>query len=59
MFCVSFFKAKAKRTKRVCAVEPVEEGLEFCDQSGKKWRLRKLLSQTDVELTYEGTPDPR
>ncbi|XP_060796747.1 inactive serine/threonine-protein kinase VRK3 [Neoarius graeffei] len=44
---------KAKRAKRVCAVEPVEEGLEFCDQSGKKWRLGKLLSQTDVELTYE------
>ncbi|KAF5898682.1 inactive serine/threonine-protein kinase VRK3-like, partial [Clarias magur] len=44
---------KGKRTKRVCAVEPVEEGLECCDQSGKKWRLVALLSQTDVELTYE------
>lgn len=40
------------------AVEPVQEGLELCDQSGKKWRLGKLLSQMDVELTYEGTPDP-
>ncbi|XP_034164623.2 inactive serine/threonine-protein kinase VRK3 [Pangasianodon hypophthalmus] len=44
---------KAKRTKRACAVEPVQEGQEFCDQSGKKWRLGKLLNQTDVELTYE------
>ncbi|KAM9461397.1 serine/threonine-protein kinase VRK3 [Clarias gariepinus] len=44
---------KGKRTKRVCAVEPLEEGLECCDQSGKKWRLVELLSQTDVELTYD------
>ncbi|XP_053491216.1 inactive serine/threonine-protein kinase VRK3 [Ictalurus furcatus] len=44
---------KAKRMKRVSAVEPVQEGLELCDQSGKKWRLGKLLSQMDAELTYE------
>lgn len=42
--------------KRACAVEPVQDGLEFCDQSGKKWRLGMLVIQTDVELTYEGTP---
>lgn len=46
-------KGKAKRTKRASAVEPVQEGLELCDQSGKKWRFGKLLSQTEVELTYE------
>ncbi|TTL88693.1 hypothetical protein Baya_15801 [Bagarius yarrelli] len=45
---------KAKRTKRASAVEPVQEGLELCDQSGKKWRLGNLLSQTEVELTYAG-----
>lgn len=45
-------KGRGKRVKRVCAVEAVQEGTEFCDQSGKKWRLVKLLFQTDVELTY-------
>ncbi|KAL6468497.1 hypothetical protein MHYP_G00220210 [Metynnis hypsauchen] len=45
-------KGKAKRAKRLCVVEPVQEGVEFCDQSGKKWTLVKLLFQTDVELTY-------
>ncbi|KAK2869581.1 hypothetical protein Q7C36_001452 [Tachysurus vachellii] len=44
---------KVKRMKRASAVAPVQEGLELCDQSGKKWRLGKLLSQTDLELTYE------
>ncbi|XP_035386541.1 inactive serine/threonine-protein kinase VRK3 isoform X2 [Electrophorus electricus] len=46
-------KGRGKRAKRVCAVEPVQEGTEVCDQSGKKWRLVKLLYQTEVELTYE------
>ncbi|XP_072516787.1 serine/threonine-protein kinase VRK3 [Salminus brasiliensis] len=45
-------KGKAKRAKRLCVVEPVQEEMEFCDQSGKKWRLVKLLFQTEVELTY-------
>ncbi|KAK3533757.1 hypothetical protein QTP70_025832 [Hemibagrus guttatus] len=44
---------KVKRTKRASAMEPVQEGLELCDQSGKKWTLGKLLSQTDMELMYE------
>ncbi|XP_049329652.1 inactive serine/threonine-protein kinase VRK3 [Astyanax mexicanus] len=44
-------KGRGKKVKRVCVVEP-EEGAEFCDQSGKKWRLEKLLIQSDVELTY-------
>ncbi|KAF7703429.1 inactive serine/threonine-protein kinase VRK3 [Silurus meridionalis] len=44
---------KGKRSKRLCALEPLPEGMEFCDQSGKKWTLRKLLSQSDMELTYE------
>ncbi|KAL7866915.1 hypothetical protein AOLI_G00147290, partial [Acnodon oligacanthus] len=45
-------KSKAKRARRLCVVEPVQEGMEFCDQSGKKWKLVKLLFQTEVELTY-------
>ncbi|XP_062868910.1 inactive serine/threonine-protein kinase VRK3 isoform X2 [Trichomycterus rosablanca] len=45
-------ESKAKRAKR-CVVEPVQEGMELCDQSGKKWRLGRLLNRTEVELTYE------
>ncbi|XP_076880031.1 serine/threonine-protein kinase VRK3 [Brachyhypopomus gauderio] len=46
-------KGKGKRTKRTPTVVPVQEGAEFCDQSGKKWQLVKLLRQTEVELTYQ------
>ncbi|KAI4872982.1 hypothetical protein NFI96_023670 [Prochilodus magdalenae] len=45
-------KSKSKKAKRLCLLEPVQEGVELCDQSGKKWRLVKLLFQTEVELTY-------
>ncbi|XP_066503827.1 inactive serine/threonine-protein kinase VRK3 [Hoplias malabaricus] len=45
-------KGKGKRAKRQSAVEPVVEGAVFCDQSGKKWKLVKLLFQTELELTY-------
>uniref|UniRef100_A0A8C8FLB2 Protein kinase domain-containing protein n=1 Tax=Oncorhynchus tshawytscha TaxID=74940 RepID=A0A8C8FLB2_ONCTS len=43
---------KAKKAKRVCAVEPLREGEELCDTTGRKWRLLKLLSQSDAEMFY-------
>uniref|UniRef100_A0A8C7LHI5 VRK serine/threonine kinase 3 n=1 Tax=Oncorhynchus kisutch TaxID=8019 RepID=A0A8C7LHI5_ONCKI len=45
-------KGKAKKAKRVCAVEPLQEGEELCDTTGRKWRLLKLLSQSDAEMFY-------
>ncbi|XP_051505154.1 inactive serine/threonine-protein kinase VRK3-like isoform X2 [Myxocyprinus asiaticus] len=44
--------AKGKSKKRVCAVEPVQEGTVVCDQSSKKWKLVELLWQTEIDLTY-------
>uniref|UniRef100_A0A8C7LQZ5 VRK serine/threonine kinase 3 n=1 Tax=Oncorhynchus kisutch TaxID=8019 RepID=A0A8C7LQZ5_ONCKI len=52
--CVSVVKGKAKKAKRVCAVEPLQEGEELCDTTGRKWRLLKLLSQSDAEMFYGG-----
>uniref|UniRef100_A0A6Q2XAB2 Protein kinase domain-containing protein n=1 Tax=Esox lucius TaxID=8010 RepID=A0A6Q2XAB2_ESOLU len=43
---------KAKKVKRVCAVEPLQEGEELCDTTGRKWRLVSLLSQSEAELFY-------
>lgn len=48
------FLAKCKGRKRVCTVEPVQEGLVVCDQSSKKWKLVELLWQTELDLTYAG-----
>lgn len=36
------------------AVEPLQEGEEVTDTTGKKWKLVKLLSQSTTELIYEG-----
>lgn len=36
------------------AVEPLQEGEEVTDTTGKKWKLVKLLSQSTKELIYEG-----
>lgn len=47
-------KGKAKKAKRACAVEPLQEGEELCDTTGRKWRLVKLLSQSDAEMFYGG-----
>lgn len=44
--------SKCKGRKRVCSVEPVQEGLVVCDQSSKKWKLVELLWQTELDLTY-------
>ncbi|XP_034419404.1 LOW QUALITY PROTEIN: inactive serine/threonine-protein kinase VRK3 [Cyclopterus lumpus] len=46
-------KSKAKKAKYASAVEPLQEGEEVTDTTGKKWRLVKLLSQSTTELIYE------
>uniref|UniRef100_A0A6Q2X964 Protein kinase domain-containing protein n=1 Tax=Esox lucius TaxID=8010 RepID=A0A6Q2X964_ESOLU len=52
--CMFVVKGKAKKVKRVCAVEPLQEGEELCDTTGRKWRLVSLLSQSEAELFYGG-----
>ncbi|XP_053173776.1 inactive serine/threonine-protein kinase VRK3 [Scomber japonicus] len=46
-------KGKAKKAKHAPAVEPLEEGEEVTDTTGKKWKLVKLLSQSTTEVIYE------
>ncbi|XP_042351134.1 inactive serine/threonine-protein kinase VRK3 isoform X2 [Plectropomus leopardus] len=46
-------KSKAKKSKHTPAVEPLQEGEEVTDTTGKKWKLVKLLSQSSTELIYE------
>ncbi|XP_062242563.1 inactive serine/threonine-protein kinase VRK3 isoform X2 [Platichthys flesus] len=46
-------KSKAKKAKHASAVEPLQEGEEVIDTSGKKWKLMKLLSQTPTEIFYD------
>ncbi|XP_029986873.1 serine/threonine-protein kinase VRK3 isoform X2 [Sphaeramia orbicularis] len=46
-------KSKAKKAKHMPAVEPLQEGEEVTDTTGKKWKLMKLLSQNMTELIYE------
>ncbi|KAM9366610.1 serine/threonine-protein kinase VRK3 isoform 1-T2 [Symphorus nematophorus] len=46
-------KSKAKKAKQAPAVEPLQEGEEVTDTTGKKWTLVKLLSQSTTELIYE------
>ncbi|KAG8001522.1 Ras-related protein Rab-27A [Nibea albiflora] len=46
-------KGKAKKAKYAPAVEPLQEGEEVTDTTGKKWKLVKLLSQSTTELVYE------
>ncbi|KAL1007295.1 hypothetical protein UPYG_G00084640 [Umbra pygmaea] len=48
----STVKGKVKKAKRVCVGEPLQEGEELCDTTGRKWRLVKLLSQSEAELFY-------
>ena len=47
-------RGKAKKAKLTFTVEPLQEGEEVTDTSGKKWKLTKLLSQSATELLYEG-----
>lgn len=35
-------------------VEPLQDGEEVTDMTGKKWKLVKLLSQTTTTLIYKG-----
>ena len=35
-------------------MEPLQEGEEVTDTTGKKWQLGKRLSQSATELIYEG-----
>ncbi|XP_026233909.1 inactive serine/threonine-protein kinase VRK3 isoform X2 [Anabas testudineus] len=46
-------KNKAKKAKHSSAVEPIEEGEDMTDTTGKKWKLMKLLSQSTTEVIYE------
>ncbi|XP_051235167.1 inactive serine/threonine-protein kinase VRK3 isoform X1 [Dicentrarchus labrax] len=46
-------KSKAKKAKHMSAVEPLQEGQEVTDKTGRKWKLVKLLSQSTTELIYE------
>ncbi|KAM9860959.1 serine/threonine-protein kinase VRK3 isoform 2-T2 [Aulostomus maculatus] len=46
-------KSKAKKAKHASAVEPLQEGEELTDTTGKKWILMKLLSQSATELIYQ------
>ena len=52
--CTFTGKSKAKKAKCAPAVEPLQEGEEVTDTTGKKWKLVKLLSQNTTELIYEG-----
>lgn len=45
---------KGKNGKAMGMVQPLLEGMELNDQSGVKWKLLKLLSQSDSEVIYEG-----
>ncbi|XP_076144055.1 serine/threonine-protein kinase VRK3 isoform X1 [Alosa pseudoharengus] len=44
---------KGKNAKILCVVHPLQEGVELNDQSGVKWKLLKLLSQSDNEIIYK------
>lgn len=46
-------KSKAKKAKHAPAVEPLQEGEEVTDTTGKKWKLARLLSRSTTELIYE------
>ncbi|XP_072320621.1 serine/threonine-protein kinase VRK3 isoform X2 [Eucyclogobius newberryi] len=49
-------KGKSKKTKVVPALEPLQEGTELIDTTGKKWELVRLLSHATTELMYEASP---
>ncbi|XP_044050823.1 inactive serine/threonine-protein kinase VRK3 isoform X4 [Siniperca chuatsi] len=46
-------KSKAKKARSGSAVDPLQEGEEVTDTTGKRWKLMKLLSQSTTELSYE------
>lgn len=52
--CTATSKSKSKKAKHASALEPLQEGEELTDTTGKKWKLVKLLGQNTTELIYEG-----
>ncbi|KAM4593502.1 serine/threonine-protein kinase VRK3 isoform 1-T1 [Odontesthes bonariensis] len=46
-------RSKAKKSKHSTAVEPLQEGEEVTDKTGKKWKLTELLRQNTAELFYQ------
>ncbi|CAI5645607.1 unnamed protein product [Oreochromis niloticus] len=46
-------KNKGKKAKHASSVEPLPEGEEVTDTTGKKWKLITQLSQSVTELLYE------
>uniref|UniRef100_A0A3Q0QZG9 VRK serine/threonine kinase 3 n=1 Tax=Amphilophus citrinellus TaxID=61819 RepID=A0A3Q0QZG9_AMPCI len=52
-------KNKAKKAKHATSLEPLPEGEEVTDTTGKKWKLIKQLSQSTTELLYEGETERR
>ncbi|XP_054627157.1 inactive serine/threonine-protein kinase VRK3 isoform X2 [Dunckerocampus dactyliophorus] len=44
---------KAKKAKHTAALEPLENGMEMTDMTGRKWTLVQLLSQSMTELMYQ------
>ncbi|XP_015224018.2 serine/threonine-protein kinase VRK3 [Lepisosteus oculatus] len=44
-------KSTPKRARRMC-IEPLQESELLTDTAGRKWRLTKLLRQSDSELLY-------
>nr|XP_020516887.1 inactive serine/threonine-protein kinase VRK3 [Labrus bergylta]XP_020516892.1 inactive serine/threonine-protein kinase VRK3 [Labrus bergylta]XP_020516898.1 inactive serine/threonine-protein kinase VRK3 [Labrus bergylta] len=46
-------KSKAKKARHSFYVEPLNEGDEMTDTTGKKWKLGKLLTQNSTEIIYE------
>ncbi|KAK1161901.1 inactive serine/threonine-protein kinase VRK3-like isoform X1 [Acipenser oxyrinchus oxyrinchus] len=45
-------KAKGKRARRMSGIEPLSENEVLTDTSNKKWRLAKLLEQSDCGILY-------
>ncbi|KAM7014966.1 serine/threonine-protein kinase VRK3 [Tautogolabrus adspersus] len=46
-------KGKAKKARHAFNVDPLNEGEEMTDTTGKKWELGKLLTQNLTEIIYE------
>ncbi|XP_033898184.3 inactive serine/threonine-protein kinase VRK3-like isoform X1 [Acipenser ruthenus] len=45
-------KGKGKRARRMSGIEPLSENEVLTDTSNKKWRLAKLLEQSDCGILY-------
>ncbi|XP_041125076.1 inactive serine/threonine-protein kinase VRK3 isoform X2 [Polyodon spathula] len=45
-------KGKGKRARRMSGIEPLSENEVLTDTTNKKWRLMKLLAQSDCGILY-------